>query len=88
MTSIPPLLYREAGYEGNGRLHELLWRQTASWKHLSETLEETLEAARAQRWESGKCGEDGVGREVAESDAGSNRPWYSGTETGDSQVGE
>ena len=28
------------------------------------------------------------GREVADSDPGSNRPHYSGTETSDSQVGE
>ena len=43
-------------------------------------------AAKAQRWESGRCDDDGGGGEVAESDLGSEGPQYSGTDTGDTQV--
>ena len=43
--------------------------------------------ARAQRWESGRRGKDGGGREVAESDGGIDEPWYYGTEIGNSRVG-
>ena len=44
-------------------------------------------AARARRWESSRRGEGGGDREIEESDAGSDGTQYSGTETGDSQVG-
>ena len=62
--------------------------ETTAWGQLSATLEYILAAARTRRWESGRCGEGGVGREESESDAGSDGPWYAGTDTGDSQVGE
>ena len=45
-------------------------------------------AARAQRWGSGRRGEGGGGREVAEFDAGINGPRYDGMETGDARVGK
>ena len=55
---------------------------------MSATLEDILAAARARHWVSGRCGEGRGGREVAESDAGSDGPWCSGTDIGDAQVGE
>ena len=51
-------------------------------------LEYILAVARVWRWESGRCGEGGGGREVAESGAGSNGPQYYGTDTGDTRVGK
>ena len=42
----------------------------------------------ARCWESGRRGEGGEGREVYESDAGRNGPWYADTEVGDTRVGE
>ena len=57
---------------------------------MSVTLEDILAVARercleAIRHEEGK---GGGGREVTESDAGSDGPWYYGTETGDARVGK
>ena len=78
---------RDTGYEVRGRRSEPWWRQTAARKHLIETLEDILEVARARCWESGRCGKGGGGREVAESDVGSDRSWYYGTEIGDNRVG-
>ena len=40
---------RETVYEGEGRHREPWWQQTAARKHLSESLEEILVAARARR---------------------------------------
>ena len=57
-------------------------------KQLSETSEDILEAARARRWESGRRGEGGGGREVAKSDSGSDGPQYAGTDTGYTRVGK
>ena len=51
-------------------------------------MEDILAAARAQFWESGRCGKGGVVREVVESDAGSDGPRYTGTKKGDSRLGE
>ena len=81
---------KDKGYEGGGRRREQWWRQTAYQKQLSETLKEISATARAQRWKYGRRGEGGEGKEVVEleSKTGSDGPWYSGTETGDSQVGE
>ena len=61
---------------------------TIIYTGLSATLEEILAVARARRWESGRRGEGGGYREVAESDAGNYGPWYTGTDTGDARVGE
>ena len=88
MSPILEIYDRELGYEGGGRRREPWWRQTAARKQLSVTLEDILVVTRARHWESGRSGEVGGGREVAESCAGSDRPWYAGTETGDAQVGE
>ena len=76
---------KETGYEGGGRRREPWWRKTVDQKQLSATLKEILAAARARHWKSGRRGEGGGGRDVAESesDAGSDGPQYSGTETGD-----
>ena len=79
---------RDTGYKRGGRRREPWWRKTAARKQLSATLEEILAEARARRWEFRRNGEDGGCREVAESDAGSDRPWYAGTKTGDARVGE
>ena len=64
------------------------WRQKEVQKNLSATLENILAAARAWRRESGRRGEGGEGGEVADYDSGSEGPWYSGTEIGDTRVGE
>ena len=58
-------------------------------KHLSDVLKEILEVTREWSWKSGRRGRCRGGREVAESEsnAGSDGPWYSGTEIGDAQVG-
>ena len=79
---------RDTGYEGGGRRREPCWRKTASQKQLNVALEDILALPRARRCESGRRGEGGGGREVAESDAGSDGPRYAGTETGDARVGE
>ena len=50
-------------------------------------LEEISAVARAQHWESGRRGEGKRGREVAESDAESNRLRYSGMYPVGVQVG-
>ena len=41
-----------------------------------------------RRWESGRRGDGGGGREVAESDTGSSGPRYAETETGEDHLGE
>ena len=51
-------------------------------------LEEILAEERVQFRESGRHDEGGKGREVADSDSGSEIPCYSGTETGDARVGK
>ena len=79
---------REKCYEGGGRRRELWWRQTADQKYLCATLKDISLDARARRWEYGRRGEVGGGREVAESDAGSDGPLYAGTQIGDPRVGE
>ena len=56
-------------------------------KPLRYTLEEIMAMSRAQRRESGRCGEGRGWEEVAESESGSEVSQYSGTETGDDQVG-
>ena len=48
----------------------------ADRKQMSATLEEILAASMARNWEYGRRGDGGGGREVAESDAGSNGTWY------------
>ena len=78
----------ETGCEVGGRRREPWRRQTASRKHLSDKLEEILAAAREWHWESNRCGEVGGVREVPESDTGSDKPWYAGTETYDAWLGE
>ena len=55
-------------------------------KQLRDGLENILEAARAQLWESGRRGEGGGWEEAAEYESGSKRYWYDGTETRDSGV--
>ena len=55
------------------------WRQTVDWKQLCATLEDILEAAGPRRCEPGRRGEGGRGREIIDSDAGSNGPWYDET---------
>ena len=60
---------------------------------MSAMLEDILAAERARCWESGRRGEGGGGeggggREVAESNAGRDGPWYTGTETGDAWMGK
>ena len=57
-------------------------------KQLSATLEEISVAARASCWESVRRGEGGGGREVANYGAGRGGPRDTGTETGDTRVGE
>ena len=54
-------------------------------EQLSAMLKEILVAARDRRWKSGRRGEGGGGREIAEwkSNTGIDGPWYSGTEIGD-----
>ena len=79
---------RYTDYEGEGRLFDPWWRQTADQKQLSTTLEEILVAERAQCRESGRCDDDGGGGEVAESSLGSEGPQYAGTKTGDTRVGK
>ena len=88
LQQILEIYNREMGYKRGGRRCETWWRQTAAWNQMSATLEHILAAARARRWESGRRGEVGGGREVAESDAWSDGPWYAGTEIGDTGVGK
>ena len=88
MSPILEIYDRELGYEGGGRRREPWWRQTAARKQLSVTLEDILVVTRVWRWESGRRGGGRGGREVAESDTGSNGPWYAGTEIGDYRVGK
>ena len=45
-------------------------------------------AARARHWESRRRGQGEGGREIADSDAGSDGPWYDGMETRDARVGK
>ena len=71
----------DTGYKGGESLRETWWRQTAARKQLSVTLKDILESARARR-----CGKGGEGRGVAESDAGSDGPWYAGMEIDDAWV--
>ena len=59
-----------------------------SRKQLSEKLKDISTSERARRWESGRLGKGGGGKEVADSDAERNGIWYDRTETGESQVGE
>ena len=59
----------------------------ADQKPLRATSEDILAMARAQRRESGRCDEGRGWEEVAESESGSELSRYSGTETGDAQVG-
>ena len=79
---------RETGYERGGRLREPWKQKTAAWKQMSATLEDILAVARARRLESDRNGEGGGGIEVAESDAGSDEPWYDRIETGEVRVTE
>ena len=72
---------RETGYERGGRRREPWSWKMADRKKLSAGLIENLAAARARRWESGRRDKGRIGREVAESDEGSERPWYVETET-------
>ena len=67
---------------------ETWWQKTAARKHLSATSEYILTVTSAWRWESGRRGEGGGGREVAESDTGGDGPWYAGMDTGDAHVGK
>ena len=78
----------ETGYNGGGRRRDPRWKKTTGRKQLSATLEEILAAVRARHWESIRSGEGGGGREVVESDTGSDGPWYDGTETGEARVGK
>ena len=59
-------------------------------KQLKAALKDMLAAARAKRWKPGSHGKGGGGREVSESesDAESHGSRYTGTETGDAQVGK
>ena len=52
------------------------------------TLEEILVVERERCLESGRSGEGGGVREVADSDAGSNGPWYAGMDTCDTWMGK
>ena len=81
---------KETGYEGEGRRREPWWHKMASRKQPSATLKEILAAASDWRWKFGRRGEGRGGMEVgeSESDAVSDGLRYSGTETGDAQVGE
>ena len=78
----------DTGYEGVGSLQEPWWRQPVARKQLIVMLEDILAAARERCWGSGRRGKGGGGREVAESNAGSNGIMYDETETGDSGVGK
>ena len=88
LRTILEICDREMDYEGRGRHQERWWRQMADQKQLLASLEEILAEERTMCWESGRHGNGGGGREVAESDAGRKGNLYAGTETGDAQVGE
>ena len=79
---------KETGYKVRGG--EPWWRKTTTRKQMSATSKDILAEARARIWKSGRHGEGGGGREVADSDsdAGIDWPRYAGMETGDTQVGE
>ena len=53
-------------YYGEGSRCKPCWRLTMDQKHLSAISEEISTAARERRWESGRNGKGGGGREVAE----------------------
>ena len=80
------------GYRLQGRRkhQEPWWRQTAAINYLSATLKDILEAARERRWKSGRRGWRGGDRYAEDSYYESERCGYqySGTETGDVQVGK
>ena len=83
-------LQQKIGYTEGGRRRETWWRQTADSKQLNDTLKDIFMEARDWRRKSGRRGKGGGGKDVAdsESNAGSDGPWYDGTETGDAQVGK
>ena len=79
------------GFGGVGRCREPWWKKTSARMQLSATLKYILSTAKERRWKSGRRGERiEVDREAEDSEdgAGSDESWYSGTETGDVQVGE
>ena len=81
----------ETGYEGGGRRWGPWWRQTEARNQLSSKLKDILATARERRWKSDRRGESGGEyRDAYESEdgEGSDGSWYSGTDTGDAQVGE
>ena len=88
LQTILEVFSKETGYEGGGR-HQDPWRQqTTARKQLRATLKEILAPARERHWKSGRRGEGGGGREVADSESGAwnDGHQYAGTETGDAQV--
>ena len=79
------------GYVGVGRLRDPWYWQRAAIKQLIAKLKEISEMARDRSWKSDRCGKSGgADRNAEESDNGAGSDWsrYSGTETGDAQVGE
>ena len=92
-VALRPMLevsYKDTGYKGGGRRRDPWCQKMAAGKQLSDILKEISVAARVWRLKSGRRGEGGGGREVAESelDVGIDGPWYYGTDTGNAQMGE
>ena len=86
LRSILEVCDREMVYKLGGMICEPWWWQTSARKQLSATLEDILAAPSARRWKSGRRGKVKRGREVVDSDTGSNGYRYAGTETGDARV--
>ena len=79
---------RGTGYEGRGGRHDPWWQKMEARKQVSEILEEIFAAVRERSWESGRRGEGGGGREVAESGTGRYGPRNAGIDTGDARAGK